>query len=45
MSFDRFLLAVKSRDLYQTDKILTIGFFWVKLSSLVNTFLSFSGER
>ena len=38
MLFDRFLLAVESRDLSQTDKILIIGSSLVELSSLVNTF-------
>ena len=32
MSFDRFLLAVESRDLSQADKILIIGSSLVKLS-------------
>ena len=38
MSFDRFLLAVESRDLSQANKILIIRSSVVKLSSLVNTF-------
>ena len=38
MSFDRFLLAVESRDLSQADKILIMRSPLAKLSSLVNTF-------
>ena len=38
MSFDRFLLAVESRDLSQAGKILIRGSSLVKLSCLVNTF-------
>ena len=38
MSFDRFLLAVESLDLSQSNIISIIGSFLVKLNSLVDTF-------
>ena len=35
MSFDRFLLAVESRDLYQADKSLILSVFFSKMVSFL----------